>query len=121
MGTSSAPLVIYDGDCALCAWSVRFITARSQPGAFRFAARDSDAALPAFVAYPDARRIDGVLLVDGAQLFARSDAALRIMHHLRRPWPLLGGLRLVPRPLRDALYAIVARYRYRWFGRLTGG
>ena len=115
------PLVIYDGDCALCAWSVRFITARSQPGAFRFAARDSDAARTAFTAHPDARDIDGVLLVDGTKLFARSDAALRITHDLRRPWPLLGALRLLPRPLRDALYAVVARYRYRWFGRLMGG
>ncbi|WP_346839658.1 DCC1-like thiol-disulfide oxidoreductase family protein [Microbulbifer sp. SAOS-129_SWC] len=49
--------------------------------------------------------------------YHRSDAALRICAQLPAPWRWLALLRLVPRPLRDWIYTIVARNRYRWFGR----
>ena len=56
-------------------------------------------------------------VVTGGQASARSAAALAIAGHLRPPWRWLGVFRVVPRPARDWLYDIVARHRYRWFGR----
>ena len=47
----------------------------------------------------------------------KSDAAIAIAAELRRPWNLLTGLRLVPRSIRDQVYSLVARNRYRWFGK----
>ena len=60
---------------------------------------------------------DSIVLIDEGRLFTRSTAALRIARRLRFPWPLLYGLIVVPRPLRDFLYDWVARNRYRWFGK----
>jgi predicted DCC family thiol-disulfide oxidoreductase YuxK len=58
-----------------------------------------------------------VILVEGAAWYTESDAALRIMRRLAWPWPLLCVLAVVPRPLRDWGYRVVARNRFHWFGR----
>jgi len=91
------PLVLIDSDCVLCDRSVHFIANRSMPGTFRFVARTSDEGRAA----------------------VRSDAALAIARRMEQPWRALAALRFVPRPLRDAAYDLVARNRYRWFGRLS--
>jgi predicted DCC family thiol-disulfide oxidoreductase YuxK len=58
-----------------------------------------------------------VLLFEDGTLYQRSTAALRIMRGLRAPWPVLAFFLLVPRPIRDWAYDLIARRRYRWFGR----
>ena len=55
--------------------------------------------------------------MEGQRAFVRSEAALRIARQLRFPWPILFWLVIVPRPLRDWAYDVVARNRFRWFGR----
>jgi predicted DCC family thiol-disulfide oxidoreductase YuxK len=57
-----------------------------------------------------------VVIADG-RAYARSDAAIRVARFLRGAWKLLGVVRIVPRPIRDYAYDVVARNRYRWFGR----
>ena len=57
------------------------------------------------------------LLIDAGQAWRESDAALRLTRYLAAPWSWLAGLRFVPRPLRDAAYRLIARHRYRLFGR----
>ena len=57
------------------------------------------------------------VLVSEGNAYVKSDAALRVARFLRMPWRLIAMLRVVPRPLRDLVYDIVARNRYRWFGR----
>ena len=58
-----------------------------------------------------------VVVIDAGHEYTKSDAALHLLRYLRRPWPLLRVLRFVPRPARDAVYDVIARHRYRWFGR----
>ena len=119
--STEPPVVIYDGDCTLCDRTIGFIRARSPAHTFVTVSRGSVEAASALADFPAAAAFDGVLLVDGGRLFVASDAALRIATYLRAPWPLVGALRIVPRPLRDAVYAVIARNRYRWFGRLPRG
>jgi predicted DCC family thiol-disulfide oxidoreductase YuxK len=57
------------------------------------------------------------VLVTGGTSHMKSDAAIRVATYLRGGWKLLGAVRVVPRPLRDWAYDVVARNRYRWFGR----
>lgn len=57
------------------------------------------------------------VLIEGDKAYVRSDAALRLAGYLRGAGRLLALLRLVPRPLRNRIYDVVARNRYRWFGR----
>jgi predicted DCC family thiol-disulfide oxidoreductase YuxK len=98
---------------------MRFLRRTAKPDALAYATRDSVAAAAALAPFPEASRIDGVFFIEDGRLWARSDAALRIARRLRAPWSLLGILRIVPRPVRDRIYDVVARNRYRWFGRLT--
>ena len=62
-----------------------------------------------------------LLLVENGQLFIKSDAVLRIVRQLPLPlplpWPLLTCFRWVPRCLRDGIYDVIARNRYKWFGK----
>lgn len=96
--------VVYDGHCNLCIASVRFLARHARPGTLTFVANPA----------ADQRT---VVVIDAGREYRHSDASLHLLRYLRAPWPMLGVLRLVPRPLRDALYGWVARNRYRWFGR----
>ena len=115
-GADDAPIVLYDGVCRLCQASVRFIVRRDPAGRFRFAPLQGPGAAAWLDHQPD-RPPESVVLVEGGTVYTRSTAALRIARRLRFPWPLLYGLVLVPRPLRDAIYDGIARRRYAWFGR----
>ena len=112
-------IVLFDGYCTLCDGAVRFILERDPAAVFRFAALQSEAAQTRLRAAGAPTVLpDSVLLLDPDGLHARSDAALRIARQLRRPWPMLARVALlVPRRWRDALYDLVARRRYAWFGR----
>ena len=114
-------IILFDGVCNLCSATVRFVIARDPHARFRFAALQGHAArrllaergLPA----PAAAEPDSIIVLTGGGALERSDAALAVAAGLRFPWPLLGVFRVVPRGLRDWLYRIVARNRYRWFGK----
>jgi predicted DCC family thiol-disulfide oxidoreductase YuxK len=60
---------------------------------------------------------DSVIVIIDDRAYFRSAAILRIAQRLRFPWPLLCAFVIVPPFVRDWLYDIVARNRYRWFGK----
>lgn len=117
--SADAPVVLFDGHCNFCSGVVDFLVARDRRGAIRFAALQSPAGRRLLaehgIAMPD--EPDTMVLVQGKRALLRSSAALAVARHLRFPWPLAAIGFLVPRALRDAVYGIVARNRYRWFGR----
>jgi predicted DCC family thiol-disulfide oxidoreductase YuxK len=109
-------IVLFDGVCNLCNAIVRFVVARDPHAHFQFAPLTSDTAGRALQGVPPPGP-ETVVLVEDGRLYTRSDAALRIARRLTFPWPLAYGLIVVPKGLRDWLYDLVARHRYRWFGR----
>ena len=112
------PIVLFDGVCNLCHRTVQFVIAHDSAARFRFAPLQSDAAQRLLRERAAVGPLpDSVALIEGGRLYTRSTAALRIARGLRFPWPLLYGLIIVPRPLRDVIYDLIARYRYKWFGR----
>jgi predicted DCC family thiol-disulfide oxidoreductase YuxK len=116
--TSAPAIVLFDGVCNLCNASVRFIAERDPHGRFRFAALQSDTGRRLLEEHGlDAGELSTVVVVADGRAYTRSDAALRVARGLGRGWPALGALRIVPRLVRDAAYGVVARNRYRWFGR----
>jgi len=116
--TATHRTIIFDGVCNLCAWSVRFIVRRDPKERFRFAAWQSDAGRRLLEEHGlDPGNVETVVLIKDGVVSARSDAALEIARELRGPWKLLAVLRIVPRGLRDWVYSVVARHRYRWFGK----
>jgi predicted DCC family thiol-disulfide oxidoreductase YuxK len=94
------------------------VIARDPRGRFRFASLQSDAARELLGSrLAGASLPDSIVLVDDTHILTRSAAVLRIFRGLRFPWPLLSALVIIPRPVRDRVYDLVARHRYRWFGR----
>lgn len=113
-----ASLVLFDGVCNLCNGFVQFVIARDPHGRFQFAALQSETARRLLERHgaPDPLP-DAIVLVEDGRLYTRSTAALRIARQLTFPWPLTAVCFVVPRPVRDWAYALIARRRYRWFGR----
>jgi predicted DCC family thiol-disulfide oxidoreductase YuxK len=112
------PIVLFDGVCNLCNRSVNFIIDRDQQGVFRFASQQSAAGreLLARCGLP-ADELSTMVLIEGERHYTRSSAALRIARRLRFPWRLLFGLIVIPPPLRNLGYRLIAHNRYRWFGK----
>jgi predicted DCC family thiol-disulfide oxidoreductase YuxK len=112
------PLVLFDGVCNLCSFSVQFLVPRDRDGRLRFAAIQSEpgqAVLRRHGLPP--RDWDSFVLLDGGRVYLKSAAIFRIVRFLRWPWPLLGIFAWMPRILADWLYDRVARNRYALFGR----
>jgi predicted DCC family thiol-disulfide oxidoreductase YuxK len=110
--------MIFDGVCNLCARSVKFILAHEAKPVLRFVPLQSPAGtrLMHELGLSTENVKTFVLVLDG-QAYVRSDAAIRVSRYLRGPWKLLGCIRVLPRAFRDWGYDVVARNRYRWFGR----
>lgn len=107
------PVILFDGECGFCSRWVAFVM-RRDGGVFRFAPRQSDPAgrlLAAFGVWPE--ELGSIALVEGDSLRTHSDAVLAILARLGFPWRLAAWLAVIPRPVRDAGYALVARNRHR--------
>lgn len=110
--------MVFDGVCKLCARCVNFILAHERDDVIRFAAMQSVSGQALLRRFGfDPQNVVTFVFIKGGTVHVRSDAALEIARHLRLPWRMLSVLRLVPRRLRDSLYDLVARNRYRWFGK----
>ena len=116
--TGVHPIVVFDGDCVLCSANARFILRRDRRRRFRLATMQGQAGAALMARFGiDPLDPETFILVEGERVRRNSDAALAIAEGLGWPWRALGVLRIVSRPVRDAVYGLVARNRYRWFGR----
>src|SRR3954447_17356981 len=110
-------VILYDGVCVFCSRWVRFVAAHDVERRFRFPAIQSSYGkrlAQAIGINPDDPDTNAV--IHGGEVFFKSDAALAVLGALPGSrWTRM--LRAVPKPLRDALYNLVARNRYRIFGK----
>jgi predicted DCC family thiol-disulfide oxidoreductase YuxK len=118
----TAPVLLYDGLCGLCNGFVNFILRHDADGALRFAPLQGDFAAGVMARHPQLAGVDSLVLVEiddagNESVSVRSEAALRVAARLGGGWRAARVLRLLPRPLRDFGYDLVARVRYRLFGR----
>ncbi len=111
-------IILFDGVCNLCNASVRFVISRDRGDRFRFAPLQSEVGrrLAEDHALPEDLRT--FFLIVDEQSYEKSAAWLRVMRLLGWPWSALYLLVIVPRPVRDWIYDIVGRNRYKWFGKL---
>ena len=111
-------VVLFDGVCHLCDGAVRFILRWENSKLLRFAPLQSEAgkALLMKYGYPE-NYLDGMIFIENKRAHDRSSACLRIAGKLKLPWRVFFVFLLVPKPLRDLVYRIVAVARYRWFGK----
>jgi predicted DCC family thiol-disulfide oxidoreductase YuxK len=113
----TAPLVLYDGTCGLCARSVRWILDHERDHDIVFAPLQGPTAALARERYPRIPlSIDTVVYITGGRAHLRSEAFLYAANHLRAPWRWGYAMRWFPGFVLDLLYRVVAALRYRIWG-----
>jgi len=116
-------VLFFDGTCGLCDGFVQFVLRHDTAGRFRFAPLQGELAARTLARLgADAGALQTVYVLAGAdtpdeRLLERSDAVLFVLSQLPAPWRWGAVFRVLPRALRDGAYGVVARHRYRVFGR----
>ena len=112
-------LVLYDGNCALCQSSVKWILNRDKQCFFVFASLESKIGEEFSVRQSPGDNTEAtgsLVLVDNHRIYRRSTASLKIAQRLGYPYAFLALFLIVPNFIRDAVYNLIAVNRYRWFG-----
>lgn len=111
------PVILFDGVCNLCNGSVQFILKRDKEKKFLFASLQSNYGQTLL------RQLDlptdtfnSFILFENGKVFTRSAAALKMFSQLRR-WKWVKIFWIVPKFIRDAVYNLIAKNRYKWFGK----
>jgi predicted DCC family thiol-disulfide oxidoreductase YuxK len=111
-----AGVILFDGTCAFCERSVRFIATRDR-GYFTFGASQNPEGRALLAQYgTDRESARSIILIDGGKVFLRSTAVLKIARRMTAPWKWAAVFLLVPAPVRDAVYRVVAAIRHRVAG-----
>jgi predicted DCC family thiol-disulfide oxidoreductase YuxK len=111
------PVLFFDGVCGLCNRAVDFVLARDREGVFLFAPLQGETA-QRLLSARDVQSLDTLVLLTPRGAYRRSAAVVRILWELPLLWQATGWLLwVVPLPLRDLAYRVVASNRYRLFGR----
>jgi predicted DCC family thiol-disulfide oxidoreductase YuxK len=118
------PIILYDGVCGLCNGLVQFILKHDRDGRLRFASLQSDFAERVLSRHgihnTDLDTFHVVLNYEqpDERVLSRSDAVLQVGRELGRQWKILAAVgQILPRVVRDPIYRLIARYRYRVFGK----
>jgi len=110
-------LILFDGVCVLCSRGCRFVNKRDRRGYFRFVPIQLAEGRPlAEQLGIDPDHPDSFAFLANGRAYVKSEAVLRIARELPR-WQWTWIFQFIPRVIRDAIYDLVARNRYRWFGR----
>lgn len=117
-------VILFDGVCNLCNGTVVFIIKRDKRNVFKFATLQSEVAHDLLIPFSSNEKnqessnaLDSIILLENGKKHTKSSAALRIAKHLSGAYPLLYGLMIIPKFLRDWGYSIIAKNRYKWFGK----
>jgi predicted DCC family thiol-disulfide oxidoreductase YuxK len=136
--TSSFPeldgrlLVVFDGECGFCNKSIRWLLRRDRKDRLRFAPSSSPVVESLLAGHgfrrgllnseinPDTILVFRKIGTPVEEMLVRSNAVLACLRVLPQPWPVIAGmLRLIPRPMREEAYRLIARWRYRLWSRYT--
>ncbi len=113
---NASPVVLFDGVCNLCNASVQFILKNEKEEKLSFATLQDARSQKLLIPFNDTEIHDSVLLLEDGILYQESDAALRIARYLKF-YRFLYFLIYIPRWLRNPIYRLIARNRYKWFGK----
>lgn len=119
-GKPHSPIILFDGVCNLCNKSVQFIIKNDPKGCFKFASIQSSIAqqiLEGVQKQMPEPLPDSIILIENNQVFYQSTAALRIAKHFQTKWRWLHLLLIFPAFLRNAVYRIISKNRYKWWGK----
>ncbi len=112
------PLILFDGVCNFCNYWVSFAIKRDREKKLRFTSLQGETAKQLLPKYNiNTTSLSSVIFIDKGIAFTQSSAAIRICKYLDGGWKLFYGLMIIPKFIRDFFYNVIARNRYRWFGK----
>lgn len=116
--TNNRHILLFDGVCNLCNNSVQFVIKNDKAGVFKFASLQSQAGEKLLAENGLASsRMQSFVYLKNNTVYTKSDAALEVAKTLGSGWKLLYGFKIIPRRIRDHIYHVIAKNRYKWFGK----
>lgn len=115
-----AKVLLFDGVCNLCNGAVQFVIKRNKAENIVFASLQSTVGKELLLENNlPADFLNSFVFLDDKKLYTKSSAALRVSKYLSGAWPVLQVFLLIPKFIRDSVYTIIAKNRYRWFGKMN--
>ena len=111
------PIVLFDGDCHFCDWSVQLIIKHDRKGIYHFASLQSELAKKLMEELGIDSQINSLVLIENDRVFIKSAAVLYICKELSSIRMFYYILKVIPKSTADLCYDIFAKNRYRWFGK----
>lgn len=111
------PVVIFDGLCTLCNYTVDVLLQHDKTGTLLFGSFQDEAPRRMLETFGIVREPTTVYLIEGDSLYTESDAIIRLASYVGLPYSLVWLSVIFPRPIRDAAYRFAARNRYKVFGK----
>ncbi len=116
--SETGPLILFDGVCNLCSWSVQFLAPRERRRSLWYAPIQSATGQEVLRRHGlPLDSFESFIFLEDGRLYAKSQAFFRVVRYMHFPWPLLKCGLIVPRGLADWLYDRVAKNRYAMFGK----
>ena len=111
------PVILFDGVCNLCSGSVQFILKRDKEKKFLFASLQSGYGQDLLKQLDlPTDTFNSFILYEDEKVYTRSTAALKMFEQLKN-WRWIKIFWIVPKFIRDAVYNLIAKNRYKWFGK----
>ncbi len=112
------PIIVFDGQCVFCSAWARLVLRFDRKGVFRLLPAETPLGAALYRHYGlDPSNYETNILIEGGVARFRADGSMRMASLLGLPWALANVFRILPGRLADALYDLVAKNRYRLFGR----
>ncbi len=116
--STNKSIILFDGICNLCNSTVQFVLKHDKKERFLFASLQSDAAQEILLHFKqDISTLSSLKLIKNGKIYDKSTAALLIVKELNDLWSVLAIFLIIPKFLRDPLYNLIAKNRYKWFGK----
>ncbi len=117
MNKVDQPIVFFDGECIMCNQFVDLLLKIDRIGTIMIAPLQGQTAAKFLPPLPSDREEWSIFYLDQGELSDQSDAFLNICRRLGGIWSILSLFKIIPRSIRDSIYRVIARNRYRLFGR----
>jgi len=113
----SDKIVLFDGVCNFCATSVQFIIRHDKTNSLKFASLQSALGQELLTKYNMSKDLEGVVFIENNKAYFKSAAAFKIVRYFGGFWRILNVFPILPLFVTDFGYDIIAKNRYRWFGK----
>jgi predicted DCC family thiol-disulfide oxidoreductase YuxK len=111
-------IILFDGLCNFCNASINKIIELDKKNKFKFAAIQSEAGKKLLTEFStDFSKTDSILLIENKIVLSKSTAVLKIAKQLSGVYKLCYAFIIIPTFMRDLIYDLIARNRYKWFGK----